>query len=183
MSLKKCLKPPPSIFLVWVFTVTWVDFFQLHVKRLGNNTQRIHAWYIYLHLVDFTHVGKYTKNMDPVGNVIFAMLGRNICRKTSLFHQIRHSGIWKTMPTYCCNAYLTTYAAKMNSVNDRKCMQWFHIGSIPRCSMYGIFTYIWLKFIVNVGIYTWSIWDMVSPSHDQHYNLGQFSLIHQNESF
>ena len=24
----------------------------------------------------------------------------------------------------------------------------------PRCSMYGIFTYIWLKFMVNVGIYT-----------------------------
>ena len=24
----------------------------------------------------------------------------------------------------------------------------------PRCSMYGIFTYIWLKFMVNVGKYT-----------------------------
>ena len=81
------------------------------------------------------------------------MLGRNICRKTSLFHQIRHSGIWKIMPTYCCNEHLTTDVAKMNSVNDPKCMQWFHIGNMPRCSMYGIFTYIWLKFIVNVGIY------------------------------
>ena len=68
-------------FLVWFFTVTWVDCFQLHVKRLGNNTQRIHAWYIYLHLVDFTHVGQYTTKHGSCGNVILAMLGRNICQE------------------------------------------------------------------------------------------------------
>ena len=27
-------------------------------------------------------------------------------------------------------------------------------GYIHRCSMYGIFTYVWLKFMVNVGKYS-----------------------------
>ena len=27
----------------------------------------------------------------------------------------------------------------------------------PICSMYGIFTYIWLEFMVNLGSHTWSI--------------------------
>ncbi len=32
----------------------------------------------------------------------------------------------------------------------------------PICFMYGIFTYIWLEFMVNVGrclFHTWSIWE------------------------
>ena len=38
--------------------------------------------------------------------------------------------------------------------------------SHPRCSMYGIFTYIWAIFVVNVGKssihdHTWSIWALV----------------------
>ena len=38
----------------------------------------------------------------------------------------------------------------------------FQCMAIPKCSMYGIFTYIWVFFTANVGKYsiiTWSIWD------------------------
>ena len=39
------------------------------------HSHRIHAWYIYLHLVDFDgfHVGKYTRPMDPMGCDVWVM--------------------------------------------------------------------------------------------------------------
>jgi hypothetical protein len=38
----------------------------------------------------------------------------------------------------------------------------------PICSMYGIFTYIWVIYVVNVGkYYTWSIWECFPSTHAQ----------------
>ena len=50
-------------------------------------------------------------------------------------------------------------------------MQCLVVTVIPILSMYGIFTYIWLIFMVNVGKYTvtyhtWILWDMMTPAND-----------------
>ena len=43
---------------------------------------------------------------------------------------------------------------------------------IPIGSVYGIFTYIWLKFVVNVGkcrfiYHTWILWDICDHTVDE----------------
>ena len=43
-------------------------FWWRHVSCFSN-PQRIHVWYIHLHLICMVNVGKYTSPMDPLGSV------------------------------------------------------------------------------------------------------------------
>ena len=52
-------------------------------------------------------------------------------------------------------------AHKPSFIHLNICLMTSH-ATIPKQSMYCIFTYIWLKFIINVGKYhTWIVWDYI----------------------
>ena len=56
-------------------------------------------------------------------------------------------------PAYCCCylQHIFTLYVFLFSADSRSGK---YVRSIPRCSMYGIFTYIWVIFGVNVGTYS-----------------------------
>ena len=68
-------------------------------------------------------------------------------------------------------------------------MKGLFISSIPIPSMYGVFTYIWLIFMVNVGKYTIHAWYGIWISCPQempgfscyHFNLPQLEAVDGGE--
>ena len=47
--------------------------------------------------------------------------------------------------------------------------------------MYGIYTYIWLIFIVNVGIYhTWMLWDITPKNQEYALNSRNHGSVESN---